>query len=106
MSSPVHAPTSRPVTSAAFLIAFLPSVLSLPFIIASGMVGPTKFLETCNAVAPNPVLVANEAPPVIGATSAATTAVGSVVISIAASLTKPKNCFMLPKSALSNSFLK
>ena len=70
------------------------------------MVGPTKFLATCNPAVATPCLAANDAPPVTGVSNAAVIAVGSVVISIAASLTNPKNCFMLPKSALSNSFLR
>ena len=51
-------------------------------------------------------LVAKDVPPVKGAASAATITVGSVAISILASFTKPANCLRLPKSALSNSFLK
>ena len=77
----------------AFLICFLPTSFKLFFAIA---------LEPCKAAVVKPCLAANDVPPVIGVVTAANIAVGSVTISIPASLISSTYCLKLPMSALSN----
>ena len=84
----------------------LPSFFKAPDITLVGTCGPIKFLAAFKPVLAIPCLTAKEVPPVKGAAKEATITVGSEIISIPASFTKPANCLRLPKSALSNSRLK